>query len=42
MYNFEENVVVPVFVFEKDAINRVVRKGTNKGRYSYIDRRSKR
>jgi hypothetical protein len=24
MYNFEENVVVPVFVFEKDAINRVV------------------
>jgi hypothetical protein len=29
MYNFEENVVVPVFVFEKDAINRVVMQERN-------------
>jgi hypothetical protein len=28
MYNFE-NVVVPVFVFEKDAINRVVMQERN-------------
>lgn len=27
MYNFDENVVVPVFVFEKDTINRVVMQG---------------